>query len=115
VTEPRLTVRHAWGSTLVFAIAAAALTVAAGLVIFSAFMFYDDEGYVLLSLRNFAEHGHLYGEVYSQYGPFPYFFYYLLNLLGGISMKNLRQAPALPVLYHLRTTLHSRQSPASET
>ena len=49
---------------------------------FSAFMFYDDEGYVLISLRNFAEHGHLYRDVFSQYGPFPYVFYYLLHLLG---------------------------------
>eukprot|EP01035_Chromulina_nebulosa_P033137 gene33137-44357_t len=52
------------------------------MMMFSAFMFYDDEGYVLVSLRNFAEHGGLYREVYSQYGPFPYVFYYSLHALG---------------------------------
>ncbi|MEO5959650.1 MAG: hypothetical protein ABIR80_11065, partial [Opitutaceae bacterium] len=45
-------------------------------------MFYDDEGYVLLSLRNFAEHGGLYDKVYTQYGPFPYVLYYGMHLLG---------------------------------
>lgn len=42
-------------------------------------MLYDDEGYVLLTLRNVAEHGGLYDKVYSQYGPFFY------ALLGGIA------------------------------
>jgi hypothetical protein len=67
---------------LISILATVLLLVAAGFVMFSAFMFYDDEGYVLISLRNFAEHGALYREVYSQYGPFPYVFYYALSLLG---------------------------------
>lgn len=67
---------------LLLLLASAGLTVAAGLMLFSAFMFYDDEGYVLISLRNFADHGHLYGQVYTQYGPFPYVLYYFLHLLG---------------------------------
>lgn len=62
--------------------AAAACTVAAGMLMFSAFMYYDDEGYVLLSLKNFAEHGGLYRDVYSQYGPFPFVFHYGLHTLG---------------------------------
>jgi hypothetical protein len=41
-------------------------------LLFTSFMLYDDEGYILLSLRNFAEHGGLYDQVYSQYGPFFY-------------------------------------------
>lgn len=41
-------------------------------LLFTSFMLYDDEGYILLSLRNFAEHGGLYDKVYSQYGPFFY-------------------------------------------
>lgn len=61
---------------------AVALTFAAALMASSTFMLYDDEGYVLTSLRNFTEHGRLYGEVYSQYGPFPYVLYYALHLLG---------------------------------
>lgn len=63
------------GATLV-------LTASAALVLFSTFMFYDDEGYLLVSLRNFAEHGGLYREVYSQYGPLPYVFHYALSLVG---------------------------------
>ena len=51
-------------------------------MLFSTFMLYDDEGYVLLSLRNFSEHGHLYGGVYTQYGPLPYVLYDLLHRLG---------------------------------
>ncbi|MGH9597956.1 MAG: hypothetical protein ACRD3K_14275, partial [Edaphobacter sp.] len=37
------------------------------------FRSYDDEGYVLLSLKHYFAGGHLYTEVFSQYGPF-YFF-----------------------------------------
>lgn len=65
-----------------FCLLATVLVAAAAMMMFSAFMFYDDEGYVLISLRNFAENGRLYGEVYSQYGPFPYVLYYLLHLAG---------------------------------
>ena len=67
---------------LLLVLAAAGLTLAAWLMLFSTFMFYDDEGYVLISLRNFVNHGHLYGEIYTQYGPFPYVMYYLLHQLG---------------------------------
>jgi 4-amino-4-deoxy-L-arabinose transferase-like glycosyltransferase len=58
------------------------LSLSAAMMMFSTFMLYDDEGYVLFSLRNFVEHGHLYGEVYSQYGPFPYVLYATLHALG---------------------------------
>ncbi|MSU47634.1 MAG: hypothetical protein EXS37_00800 [Opitutus sp.] len=67
---------------------AAALVIAATLMMFSRFMLYDDEGYVLISLRNFAEHGNLYRDVYTQYGPLPYVFYYLLNV-GGAPITHL--------------------------
>ena len=67
---------------LLLILGAAALTVAAGLMSFSTFMLYDDEGYVLNSLRNFAEHGGLYRDVYTQYGPLSYVVYYVLHLLG---------------------------------
>ena len=36
---------------------------------FNGFQPYDDEGYILLSLREYARGGVLYDEVYSQYGP----------------------------------------------
>ena len=36
---------------------------------FTGFQEYDDEGYLLISLREYARGGVLYDEVYSQYGP----------------------------------------------
>ena len=36
---------------------------------FASFQDYDDEGYLLISLREYARGGVLYDEVYSQYGP----------------------------------------------
>lgn len=80
--EPRVLVPATRLLAIVFGVFTAVLIAAAGMMMFSAFMFYDDEGYVLISLRNFAAHGHLYGDVFSQYGPFPYALYYVLHLLG---------------------------------
>jgi len=39
---------------------------------FSGFMAYDDEGYMLTALKGFVNQGHLYDEVFTQYGPFYY-------------------------------------------
>jgi hypothetical protein len=39
------------------------------LAMFSGFQDYDDEGYMLIVLREYARGGRLYDEVYSQYGP----------------------------------------------
>jgi hypothetical protein len=52
-------------------------------LLFTTFMVYDDEGYVLISLKHFSEHGGLYHHVYTQYGPFPYLFYDGLHRLFG--------------------------------
>lgn len=38
-------------------------------MLFSNFAVYDDEGYVLLSAREYLAHGRLYESVYTQYGP----------------------------------------------
>jgi hypothetical protein len=40
--------------------------------IFVGFASYDDEGYMLTALGSFLDHGHLYNDVFSQYGPFYY-------------------------------------------
>lgn len=81
--DPRSTaaVLRRLGNVILIAFATV-LTFASALMMFSAFMFYDDEGYVLTSLRNFATYGGLYREVYSQYGPFTFVFYGLLQTLG---------------------------------
>jgi hypothetical protein len=45
---------------------------------------YDDEGYVLMSLKGYLAHAHLYGTLYSQYGPFYFqFFGTVFRLLGA--------------------------------
>lgn len=51
-------------------------------------MVYDDEGYVLLSYRNYAAHGHLYREVFSQYGPLPYVCYHALAAVAGLRLDS---------------------------
>ena len=84
MTEPRSAPgwRHSAGF-IALAVFVVLLIAAATLMMFSRFMLYDDEGYVLFSLRNFAEHGALYRDVYSQYGPLPYVAYSALSLLGA--------------------------------
>jgi hypothetical protein len=71
-----------WAGTAILGLTTALLLHAAFGVMFSVFMFYDDEGYVLTSYRAFIEHGGLYEKVYTQYGPFPFALYQLLNLAG---------------------------------
>ena len=56
--------------TLLFALALVGLASIAGYYrLYSTFALYDDEGYVLLSLRQYTAGLALYDEVYSQYGP----------------------------------------------
>src|SRR5262249_21351920 len=44
---------------------------------------WDDEGFLLVSLRSFMDGGHLYGDVFTQYGPFYYEFWGgLFTLIG---------------------------------
>ncbi|HKB51488.1 MAG TPA: hypothetical protein VKC63_08665 [Solirubrobacterales bacterium] len=58
------------------ALAFAAVTAVTYLVarpqMFFAFPSYDDEGYMLIALKSFVNHGSLYDDVFSQYGPFYY-------------------------------------------
>ena len=57
---------------------AAALAAIGYWMLFSSFAVYDDEGYILISVREYFFHGKLYEGVYSQYGPV---FYFLMDLL----------------------------------
>jgi len=50
-------------------------------LLFTSFMLYDDEGYVLLTLQDFGRHGGLYEQIFSQYGPAFYVGYDLLQRL----------------------------------
>ncbi len=67
---------------LPIALLGAILAVAGASLLFSTFMMYDDEGYVLFSLQEFFHGGGLYERVYSQYGPFFFLFNQALHLAG---------------------------------
>ena len=66
----------------------AAMTVIAYWMLFTTFMSYDDEGYVLISLKNYVAHGGLYSHVYSQYGPFLYLLHDIGHRLLGYEFTN---------------------------
>ncbi len=61
----------------------AALMVCAYLLISTTFMPYDDEGYVLISIRNYLAGLRLYDDIFSQYGPWPYVYHELATTLTG--------------------------------
>lgn len=65
-----------------------ALAVCGYWLLFTQFMVYDDEGYVLWSLRSYFAEGGLYTKVYSQYGPFLYVLYDALHRLFGLDFDN---------------------------
>lgn len=71
-----------WTTAAVLGATAALLGVIAYLLLWTSFMVYDDEGYVLYSLKAYAMHGHLYSDVYSQYGPFYFVLYRTLHAVG---------------------------------
>jgi hypothetical protein len=58
-----------WGFPLGATLLSAVLAATGYWMLFSSFAVYDDEGYILLSVRDYFAHGHLYEKVYSQYGP----------------------------------------------
>jgi len=73
---------------LVCALLGGVMVWAGHLFLFSMFMLYDDEGYVLISLRDFGLHGSLYNQVFSQYGPAFYLIYDTLHKLVGFAWTN---------------------------
>ncbi len=68
---------------------AAGLAFAGWLLMSTNFMIHDDEGYVLLGLKNFSEHGRLYDGVFTQYGPVPFLYYDVLHRLLDWPITNL--------------------------
>jgi hypothetical protein len=57
-------------------------------VVFGQFQGYDDEGYLLVTVRQFLEGRPLYDEVYTQYGPAYYLWQWLLHTALGIPTTN---------------------------
>lgn len=64
---------------LLWTVLTAVLTITAYLLVNTTFMPYDDEGYVLISLRNYLSGLRLYDDVFSQYGPWPYVYHELIT------------------------------------
>ena len=65
------------------------LMATAYLMIMTTFMIYDDEGFVLMSLRRFLGGEALYDEVFSQYGPAPYLYYWCLTVAGSAELTHM--------------------------
>lgn len=57
-------------------------------MLFTSFAPYDDEGYVLISARNYFAQGGLYDIIYTQYGPAFYAVMDLVQFLLGAPMDN---------------------------
>ncbi len=64
--------RPAFAAATAIAALGAILAVAYFPELFNRLVTYDDEGYLLVTIRNFLEHGSLYEKTFSQYGPFYY-------------------------------------------
>jgi hypothetical protein len=70
------------GRLLALLLAGTAMLIAAYALINTTFMLYDDEGYVLLTYRNFINGGRLYDDIFSQYGPWPYAYHLVIDRLS---------------------------------
>jgi hypothetical protein len=55
---------------------------------FTGFISGDDEGYMLIALKSFLNHGSLYDDVFSQYGPFYYEFWGTVFSLFGVPVNH---------------------------
>lgn len=91
--------RIAWWSGL-----GMALVVTAYLLVNTTFMPYDDEGYVLISIRNYLSGLRLYDDVFSQYGPWPFVYH---ELITGMLRTDLTHSlgRALTVFHWVATAL----------
>lgn len=95
---------------LVVALAAfAAVTVVTVLIahprLLVGFASYDDEGYMLVALKEFLRHGHLYNDVFSQYGPFYYEFWGAFFELFGLGVNHDGGRTAVMVAWVLTSLL----------
>lgn len=105
---------------------AAALTVAVGAIslaflqMFTSFQAYDDEGYLLVSLRSFLDGGNLYDDVYTQYGPAYYLVFGAMFKLAGVEPSTdagrfitMSIWLLVPVLLGIATWLGTRRAPVA--
>jgi hypothetical protein len=74
-------------------------------LIFAGFAKSDDEGYLLISLKSFLNHGALYDDVFTQYGPFYYEFWGGVFSIFGISVNHNGGRTVTMVLWVLSSLL----------
>jgi hypothetical protein len=91
---------------LIFALLGfAVITVATVLIahpkMFTGFSAYDDEGYMLTAVKSFVHGGHLYDQVFTQYGPFYYEWWGGFFSLFGISVTHDAGRSVVMVLWVL--------------
>ncbi len=67
----------------------AVLVAIAYLLVNTTFMPYDDEGFVLISLRNYLAGHPLYDQVFSQYGPWPYVYHQIVTAVLHAPMTHM--------------------------
>ena len=77
-----------WGFAVLVLVCLGAATFAGYQRIFSSFAVYDDEGYVMISVRSFLEGHPLYDETYTQYGPAYYWIQSLIHHVTGWSVTH---------------------------
>ena len=82
----------------------ALLLITAMLIINTSFMLYDDEGYVLLSYREFIAGKRLYDDIFTQYGPFPYVYHWIVSLPLPAPLTHL-QGRGLTALHWVSSAL----------
>ncbi|CAN5863946.1 hypothetical protein BH24ACI1_BH24ACI1_13720 [soil metagenome] len=56
--------------------------------VFSSFPWYDDEGYLMITVKQFVEGNILYDEVYTQYGAAYYFYKWLIHGLFNLPVTH---------------------------
>ena len=84
-----------------FAVVTVLLALIAHPKMFNGFSVYDDEGYMLTALKSFVNHGHLYDDVFTQYGPFYYDFWGGFFSLFGIGVTHDSGRTVVMVLWVL--------------
>jgi hypothetical protein len=90
---PNMTSDHAqrlarWGGAAGLLGLSAAFSLIGWWLLQSTFMIYDDEGYVLIGMRNFSAGHALYDEVFTQYGPFPFLYHDSWHRLLGLPLAH---------------------------
>jgi hypothetical protein len=84
-----------------FAVITAATVLIAHPKMFTGFHAYDDEGYMLTALKSFVNGGHLYDNVFTQYGPFYYEWWGGFFSLFGITVTHDAGRSVVMVLWVL--------------